>query len=346
MIFNNVALAGISYYVPEESLTSEAIENRLAPIYDKLKLPYGRLELMTGIKARRHWAPGTAPSSLATKAANNFLAAHNWNKDDIEMLVHASVCRDFLEPSTASVVHANLGLSEHCEIFDLSNACLGVMSSIKQAATMIEHGIIKRALIVSGENGGPLLEKTISELLKLNEEGKLTRKNIKKYIANLTIGSAAVAVGICHKDLAPDAPKVLGGSVMTDSTANELCRGDGNPDSLMMETDSEALLAHGIELAAKNWSKCCHKLGWKTSDVNWSFGHQVGVAHENLTMKAMGLHEKNTFRTYDHFGNTGSAALPLTLAQAAEQNLMQKGDRVALLGIGSGLTSLMVGLQW
>ena len=67
---------------------------------------------------------------------------------------------------------------------------------------------LKQHLIVSGENGGPLLENTINELLN---NPNIDRKNIKKYIANLTIGSAATAIMLTHSDLAPDSPKILGG---------------------------------------------------------------------------------------------------------------------------------------
>ncbi|MBY0412943.1 MAG: 3-oxoacyl-ACP synthase III, partial [Bdellovibrionales bacterium] len=257
--------------------------------------------------------------------------------------IHASVCRDFLEPATASVVHANLGLSRHAMIYDLSNACLGVINAIVVAGMMIESGQIKSALIVSGENGGPLLENTVEELLNNPE---INRKNIKKYIANLTIGSAATAMMITHKDLSPDSPQVLGGAVETDSSANHLCRGDGNTHSLVMETDSEELLKYGVLLGQSTWQKARTNLGWNQSDVDFVLTHQVGTAHEKLSLESLELDLVKTYRTYPFLGNTGSSALPITLMMASELNLIKKGDNVALLGIGSGLSSIMLGVKW
>jgi 3-oxoacyl-[acyl-carrier-protein] synthase-3 len=343
MKYENVRIHSFDYVLPDEFLSSEQIEVQLNEIYEKLKLPHGRLELMTGIKTRGLWPNGTRPSDLSSKVANKLIEKSGINKNDIGLLVHASVCRDFLEPSTASVVHSNLELSEDAMIFDLSNACLGVVNAMVMASNMIELGQIKSALIVSGENGGPLLTQTIDHL---KNDTTLTRKSIKKYIANLTIGSASVAYLLTHKDLAPNGHKVLGGAVCTDSSANVLCQGDGDTTSLMMETDSEELLKHGLILAKKNWNKTKESLGWTNSDVDWVIGHQVGTAHEKLTMQAMDLSDHKTYTTYEELGNTGSAALPVTLAKLSEQDKIQKGEKVALLGIGSGLTSIMLGVEW
>lgn len=343
MKYTNVVIRESAYYLSDTIVSSEAIESRLNEVYTRLKLPHGRLELMTGIKERRMWPPKTMPSDLSTKAALNLFEKSNVKKEEIDLLIHASVCRDFLEPSTASIVHGNLGLSEDCMIYDLSNACLGVISAWAMAANMIELGQIKNALIVSGENGGPLLEETIKFL---NTNPNINRKNIKKYIANLTIGSAAVAFVLSARKEAPDAPLLIGGAVCTDSSANKLCQGDGDPGSLMMETDSEELLAHGIKLATKTWNKTKDILKWHSEEVDWVIGHQVGVAHEKLVLEALDLHKRPTHITYDKLGNTGSAALPITLIKLSETNKINKGDKLALVGIGSGLTSIMFGVQW
>ncbi len=344
MKFNNIVIESFAYSLSDEIMSSDRIEKRLAPIYKKLKLPEGRLELMTGIIARRVWPLGTKPSDLSTQAAEKLFLKSKIKKEDVDLLIHASVCRDFLEPATASVVHANLGLSRKAMIFDLSNACLGVINAIVVAGNMIENGQIKSALIVSGENGGPLLENTISELLN---NPKIDRKNIKKYIANLTIGSAATALLITHKNLSPDSPRILGGAVETDSSANHLCRGDGNTHSLVMETDSEELLKYGVNLAKSTWQGLLHELGWSNDTPDLVLTHQVGTAHEKLSLESLELTHKKTYKTYPFLGNTGSSALPITLMMAAEDpNVLKKGDSIALLGIGSGLSSIMLGVQW
>jgi 3-oxoacyl-[acyl-carrier-protein] synthase III len=347
MKFNNVVISAYASYVSDEIISSEEIESRLAPVYERLNLPVGRLELMTGIKERRVWPIGTRPSDLSFQAADNIFNNGKIKilKEDIGILIHSSVCRDFLEPSTASVVHHKLGLSPQCLIYDLSNACLGMLSSFNMVANLIESGQIKHGLIVSGENGGPLIEETIK---KLNADQTLTRKSIKKYIANLTIGSGAVAYILSHKDEIEkeECHKLCGSYSLVDSEANILCQGDGDTSGLMMETNSEELMKAGVKLAKDAWINTKSELGWSNADVDIVLGHQIGSAHETLLMNTLELNNHRTYNTYKKFGNTGSAALPITFIEMAKNEDISKGSKLALLGIGSGLNSIMMGVEW
>jgi len=341
MRFASVRLHSMAYQEPEMFLTSDEIETKLVDLYTRAKLPQGRLELQTGIKRRGFWPVGTRSSSIASQAAEKVLK--NFPREKVDLLLHASVCRDFLEPATAAQVHHNLKLSPHCMISDLSNACLGVLSSILMAGNMIERGAIQTALIVSGENSGPLLEETLKFL---SNDPTMDRKKIKPYIASLTIGSAGVAFLLTHESLAPHGPKILGGSSLTDSASVELCQGDGTHSGLMMATDSEALLKAGIKLSRDNWEKAKSVLGWGNSDVDKIIPHQVGSAHRFAMLNELGLPLDRDFQTYEMYGNSGSAALPFTMIKASEVGFFKSRDKVALLGIGSGLTSTMLGVEW
>ncbi len=339
MKFNHVRLHSTGFVEPPLYLTSTEIETKLTPLYERAKLPEGRLELQTGIRRRGFWPTGTRPSSIASEAAEKILK--NFPREKIEILIHASVCRDFLEPATAAQVHRNLRLPPETMISDLSNACLGVLSAILMTGQMIESGAIKTALIVSGENGGPLLEETLKHLLT---DPLMDRKRIKPFMASLTIGSAGVAILLTHETLAPNAPKIIGGTTLTDSESVGLCQGDGSSNGLMMETDSEALLKAGVKLSRENWEKTKALLGWNVPDK--IIPHQVGTAHRLAFLETLGLPLDRDFETFKEFGNTGSAALPLTLMKAEAAGFFKKGDKVALLGIGSGLTSTMLGVEW
>lgn len=341
MKFQNVYLEDLAYVDAPEFLSSTDLENKLKPVYERLKLPEGRLELQTSIKSRGLWPVGESPSSIATSAALKLFDKNEIKKSEIDLLIYSGVCRDFLEPSTASIVHGNLGLSASCQFFDLSNACLGFMQAVIHAGSLIEAGFIKKALVVTGENASPLLEETIKHL---NSDLNLTRKSIKPFFANLTIGSSGVAIVVSsNKDNAK--LKILGGSLLTDSSASSLCQGDGNTSSLMMQTDSEALLHAGIKLAHS-----CHENFLKEFDINRSefshiITHQVGVAHRNLLYQSLELDLSKDYSSFETYGNTGSAALPLTLTKAVEENRFKANEKIALMGIGSGLHALMMGAE-
>lgn len=335
MEFKNVGIRSFAYFLPEQYISSQAIEEELSDLYAKLKMSPGRLELLTGIKERRYWAPGTLPSYISSQAAKKALV--DFPRNQIDLLINASVCRDFLEPATAAMVHRELGLSSSCRFFDMTNACLGVLSAFEIAGNLIDSGKIKNALIVSGENSGPLLFQTLK---MLKENPSITRKQVKKLFANFTIGSAAVAFLL--SELSPGMPKILGGCALVDSAAVDLCTGNGNPNALIMETHSEELMEHGLNLAAANWDKAQEIIG----SPDWIITHQVGLSHDLALREKLNIQNVKTYSTYPYWGNTGSCALPLTLIKLAQEGQIKSGEVLALLGIGSGLTSLMMGVKW
>lgn len=340
MKFENVVIESIAYEFPPEVWSSEDVENKLAPLYERLKLPVGRLELMTGIRERRFWPQGTLPSAASAMAGEKVLQQSAFDRKEIEVIVHASVSRDRLEPATASYVHRQLGLSPDAQILDISNACLGFLNALIMVGGLIESGMIQRALIVCGENGRPLVERTIEQLLA----SEYTRNEIKPFFANLTIGAGAVAAVISHASLAPkNAVRVGAAIVETDTEANELCQGDSaSGDALEMQTDSEQLLVAGVAVATRAWRKLKTETGWDESTPDRVVTHQVGKQHQRSLFQALGLDLAKDVTTCEILGNVGSVSLPITLARGLELNQIQPGDDVALLGIGSGLSSIMM----
>lgn len=348
MRFEKVHIEGLGYHLPENIVTSEDIETRLAPLYDRLKLPQGRLELMSGIQERRFWEKGVFPSEVATIAGEKALALSGVDPAQIGCLISASVCRDFIEPSTASVIHNNLKLPVEAFVFDVSNACLGVLNGMMIIANMIEQNQILAGLVVSGENGGPLVNNTIETLLSRKD---ITRNSIKSSFASLTIGSSAVGVVLAHEKIAKKSHRLVGGVSLAETQFNHLCRGSddsgaGGDWSPLMETDSETLMLEGCRLAGKTWARTREELGWSNEEVNRVFCHQVGKGHRKLMYESVGLDPQKDFSTLEFLGNTGSASLPTTLAMGIEKNVLKSGDKAALLGIGSGLNCMMMGVEW
>ncbi|KKK72620.1 hypothetical protein LCGC14_2902040, partial [marine sediment metagenome] len=132
MRFHNVCLETFAYSLPEQIVTSEQIESWLEPLYTRLRLPEGRLELMSGIAQRRFWPPGMLPSEKSIETAEKAIRIAGIDRQHIGALIHGSVCRDFLEPATACGVHRRLGLPGGCMIYDVSNACLGLLNGVVQ----------------------------------------------------------------------------------------------------------------------------------------------------------------------------------------------------------------------
>ena len=348
MIYKNVCIEGFGCELPEEKVSSAEIEKRLGPVYDRLKLPYGRLELISGIKERMFWKNGILPSQISTRAAEKAIRASGISKEDVGCLINASVCRDFLEPATASVVHHALELPSDSSVFDVSNACLGFVNSIVIVANMIELGQVKAGIIVAGENGKQLVESTINSLLT---NTSLTRSQFKPYFASLTIGAGAGALVLTHSSISKTRHRLLGGQVQASTEHNDLCTGGleaevAHDGQVTMQTDAEAVLTHGIELAKKTWADFKSELGWKNTTPDRVFCHQVGSVHRRMLYETLEVAIEKDFSTLEYLGNVGSASLPMTMAIGIEKGLVRKGDKLAMLGIGSGLNCVMLGAEW
>jgi acyl-CoA:acyl-CoA alkyltransferase len=348
MLYQNVCLESIAYTLPDEIVTSDEIEARLEPLYSRLKLPHGRLELMTGIRERRFWPRGMLPSEKSVETGEKALMAAGIDRLHIGALIHGSVCRDYLEPATACGVHHRLGLPERCAVYDVSNACLGLLNGMVQAANMIELGQIRAALIVGTESGRALVENTIREL---NANTSLSRNNIKLSVASLTIGAGSAAVVLCHRDLSRTGNRLLGGAMRANTQQCALCQSgrDESADAHMqplMQTDSEALMREGIAVGKLAFDDFLTELGWRREDIDKTFCHQVGKAHQKLMFETLGLDPKIDYTTLEYLGNTGSVAAPMTAAIGIENGRLGKGDKVAMMGIGSGINVIILGLEW
>jgi 3-oxoacyl-[acyl-carrier-protein] synthase-3 len=322
---------------------------RLAPIYKKLNLRYGRLEMMTGIRERRLWNDKVAPSQAGIKAAEKAIAKSGVEKEDIGCLLHTSVSRDFLEPATATVVHDSLGLPSTATIFDISNACLGFINGMVTLANMIELGQVKAGIVVGCESSKRVVDAIIDKILK---DPDITKEKVKMAFATLTLGSGAAAAVLTHSSLSRGSHRLLGGVTRAASQHNDLCRIEEDtcfvgssvvPD---MHTSSTELLRNGAKLAPNTWEAVKQELEWKDPDIDRFFTHQVSAVHSRLLFKTLGLDKEKDFSTVEYLGNIGSVSLPITMAIGIDQGCLSPGDKVAMMGIGSGIVCLMLGLEW
>lgn len=348
MQYNKVFIEHFSYALPDQIVSTREIEGRLSPIYNKLRIPQGQLEALTGIQERRWWPKDFLVSDGATLAANKAVEETGFNPKDIDVLIYAGVCRDYYEPATACRIGAMLGLSSRSSAFDISNACLGVMNGIIDIANRIELGQIRAGLVVSCETSRDITEDTIAQLEK-NPHMEL----FKTSLATFTGGSGAVAVLITDGsfNLKSQAHKLIGGASRSSLEHHKLCRwGVRKLSSSMLEqfanTDAVGVLKYGLDLGVKTFNSLLKELGWCKEAIDKVISHQVGKGHRDSILASLGLSKTKDYPSYERLGNMGTVSLPLTAALAYENGFLRKGDQVGLLGIGSGLNCLMMGVDW
>jgi len=338
MLFQHVAIAGLAHIDAPHRLSTDEINARLQPTLDRLGIRTDVLKDVAGIHARRLWDDNVLASDVATLAAVKALADAGIEPDRVGLLVNTSVSRDYLEPSTASIVSGNLGLGELCQNFDVTNACLAFINGMDIASRMIERGEIEYALIVDGETAGLAYEKTLERLTASD----VTEEQFRNELATLTLGCGAAAMVMARAELAPGAPRYRGGVTRAATQWNGLCR--GNLDRMV--TDTRLLLIEGLKLAQRTWVAAKSALGWVADEIDEFVIHQVSLVHTNAFIKAFGIDPKKVLTIFAEHGNIGPASVPIVLSKLREMGRLKKGDRVALLGIGSGLNCSMAEVVW
>ena len=338
MLFQHVAIAGLAHIDAPRRLSSDEINARLKPTLDRLGIKTDVLQDVAGIHARRLWDGAVLASDAATLAGVKALADAGIDPAKLGLLVNTSVSRDYLEPSTASIVSGNLGLSDMCQNFDVANACLAFLNGMDIASRMIERGEIDYALVVDGETADLAYEKTLERMMRDDS----TEEDFRNELATLTLGSGAAAMVLARAELAPGAPRYRGGVTRAATQWNKLCR--GNLDGMV--TDTRTLLIEGVKLAQKTFVAARVALGWVVEEMDEFVIHQVSKVHTAAFVKAMGIDPKKVLTIFGEHGNIGPASVPIVLSKLREMGRLKKGDRVALLGIGSGLNCSMAEVVW
>jgi 3-oxoacyl-[acyl-carrier-protein] synthase-3 len=346
MKYTRVRIASVGYELPPNVVSSEDLEGRLAPLYAALKIQKGQLEAITGIRERRYWEAGFQLSRGAAQAGRKAIASAALAPDRIGMLIYGAVCRENLEPASACAVAHALGLPSECQIYDVSNACLGVLNGMVNVANAIELRQIQAGLVVACESAREIVDLTID---RLNREKNMDV--LRKTVATLTGGSGAVAVLLTDAELSPDGHRLLGGVARSAPEHHRLCvwgPDTGIPGGTrhMAETDSAQVLQHGVTLGTHTFQEFCRALSLTDGQPDKIICHQVGATHQRTILSALGLPSDRDFTTFRHLGNIGTVSLPITAAIAAERGFLVAGDMVGLLGIGSGLNCLMLGVEW
>ncbi|MBZ4488288.1 3-oxoacyl-ACP synthase III [Microbacterium sp. cx-55] len=332
--FANVSLLSVASALPGRVTTSDDIEDRLSSALSRLRLRSGLLRRVAGVNERRNWAEGESSDDAAVAAGRQALAESGVDASEIGLVINTSVSRKHLEPSVAVRLHHGLGMPSSAINFDIANACLGFVNGMSVAASMIESGQIRYALIVNGEDADEIQINTIERL----QREDVDRDQFMSEFASLTLGSGAAAAVLGRADEHPEGHRILGGVTRAATQFHELCVGsvDG------MFTDAKALLKGGLDLVVSAWKEASTEWNWST--VDRYITHQVSSVHTNAIVKAVKLSKDKVPTTFPRLGNVGPASIPITLAE--EQSTLNKGDRVLLMGVGSGLNTAMMEIAW
>jgi 3-oxoacyl-(acyl-carrier-protein) synthase III len=324
---------GIGIHLPERIVSSSELEqviNQGQPI-----IPEGSIERLFGVRERRFAAEQIQASDLAANAAREMLGNHNF--DDVDCLIFASACGDLIEPATANIVQAKLGL--HCPSFDVKNACNSFVSALQIACSFIQSGGYRKILITSGEK--------LSNSIRFNLDDS---EALKRNLASLSFGDAGAAVMV---ETSPNGSGMYFQKFKTVGKHWPLCTVPGggslyphDADKLFFDGRTSELAVVFAEEGVGFVRKSVEEAGWAWDDIDLLFTHQVSTRSFEALSFALDVPLEKIVRINCEYGNIASVSIPLSLHLAEKQGRLRHGSKIAMIGLAAGISISVQLMVW
>jgi 3-oxoacyl-[acyl-carrier-protein] synthase III len=295
-----------------------------------------QLERLSGISSRHVCSEKDDSLTLAIDAANDCLKYSVYKAEDLEMIICCSISKyinglnHVYEPAFSNLVKQKLG-NRKALIFDISNACAGMMTGVYIANNYISLGVVKNCLVVSGEYISGLCKNAIKNIDSPHHPE----------IASLTVGDAGAAVILDKTESTNDNFSAF--EMVTMSQFSDLCLGyqSTRQPGGVMKTQMKKIHDVSIENAPFSIESALKKAGLKFGQIDFMIPHQT-AKHSILS----GAHQlTNYFKdapgetviNIDDTGNTASTTHFVTLYKYLQEGRFKKGNKIMLLGFASGL---------
>ncbi len=274
----------------------------------------------TGIRQRHIADQGVTSSHLATRAAQAALEDAGITAAEVDLIIVATSTPDFVFPSTACLVQANLG-AKGGAAFDVQAVCSGFVYALTTADAFIQAGRAKTALVIGAE--------VFSGILDWNDRATC-----------VLFGDGAGAVVI----QASEEPGIIGAQLNADgSQTNILCAAGnvshgkvtGDP---FLRMDGQAVFKLAVNSLAKSAHEVCEQAGIALTDVDWLVPHQANVRIINFLGRKLQIPDEKVVVTVDSHANTSAASVPLAFDVARRDGRIKAGDTVMMQGVGGGFT--------
>lgn len=329
-------IAGIGSCLPERVVTSREIEERVG-FREKLGLPRGTIERLSGIRERRHVEPGVGPSDLAAQAGWEALKDAGLTPDEVEVLIFAACSHDLMEPATANIVQEKLG-AVNAEVFDLKNACNSFLNALDVLDAFIASKRCRIGLVVSGEVISCYIDWAVTQ-----------KKDLERKFSGLTLGDGAGAAVV--RPVNGDGRSIV--SIGFSSRGSEwrlaVVEAGGSlktGEKMLFYSDSEKLMGLALEEVSPLLSHAIAESGWTPDDVDLIIPHQASVDIIRKIAERIGVPFERCMITIDRYGNTGAASIPIALCEARREGRLKPGSKVLLAGGASGFSAGAITLVW
>lgn len=310
-------IAGSGGYLPERVVTNDDLAAELAT--RQISTSDEWIVERTGIRQRHLAERGVTTSQLATEAARRAMDDAGVQADEIDMIIVATSTPDYVFPSTACLVQANLG-AKGGAAFDVQAVCSGFVYAMTTADNFIRAGRA-RALVIGAE--------VFSRILDWNDRGTC-----------VLFGDGAGAVVL----KAADEPGILAAHLHADGSQTKILCAAGNvaygdvTGDPFLRMDGQAVFKQAVTVLDRSARDVCAEAGVEVDDIDWLIPHQANVRILNFLARKLRVPTERVVITMDQHANTSAASVPLALDVARRDGRVKPGQLVLMQGVGGGFT--------
>jgi 3-oxoacyl-[acyl-carrier-protein] synthase-3 len=318
---SSVIILGTGTYVPERVVTNDDMA-QIVETSDEW------IRTRTGICERRLAAEHETTSYMASEAAKKAISAAGVDREEIDLVIVATMTPDMPFPSTACLVQNKVGLRK-VTAFDVQAACSGYVYALNIASSMLRAGSYTKALIIGAEKTSPILDFQDRTTCVLFGDG-----------------ASAAVLGTSDE---PDVG-ILGSLGGADGSNPELLYQPGGGTAMPASADSILARKHFLKMNGKEIFKLAvrvmeqaslqilEKHGYETKDVDLVIPHQANMRIIESLAKRMGIPMERFHNNLDRYGNTSAASVGIALDEAIRNGRLKSGNLLLMVAFGAGLT--------
>ncbi|HEY0297295.1 MAG TPA: beta-ketoacyl-ACP synthase III [Bordetella sp.] len=312
------AIAGTGGFLPERVVSNDALAAELAARGVETSDEW--IVERTGIRQRHLAARGVTTSQLATEAARQALQDAGVEAGEVDLIILATSTPDYVFPSTACLVQANLGIAGGAA-FDVQAVCSGFVYALTIADSFIRVGRARCALVIGAE--------VFSRILDWND---------RKTCVLFGDGAGAVVLK------ASDKPGIMAAQLHADGSLAKILHAAGNVShgevtgDPFLRMDGQAVFKQAVTVLERSARAVCDEAGLPVSAVDWLVPHQANLRIINFLGRKLGVPAEQVVVTVDRHANTSAASVPLALDAARRDGRIKAGQTVLMQGVGGGFT--------
>lgn len=321
-----IQIVGTGSYLPDNVVTNEALAS--------LGCDAEWIIQRTGIRERRHAPPEVSTSDMAVAAAENCLAACDVPRDEIDVLVLATLSPDYLLPATAPGIQHRLGLN--CAAMDVNAACAGFMYALVTGMQYVATGASRYALVIGSDTNSRVMNPSDKKTYPLFGDGAgavlVTKGSPEQGLLSYTLGADGSGERLLVRPEGGSRASIIPGGEVS---LGWFVRMDGRP-----------VFKWAVRLLQDSSQQVLDAAGYSKDDVRAWIWHQANVRILDAASDAMEIDRERVVCNLVRYGNTSAGSVPIALDEAFREGRFSQGDLVLMCGFGGGLSWGTTLMRW